>query len=108
MDHLTRTDQEKRALASSVVDYLNEIVKLDPDALHQLCETRVPCNQALSDHATTQMAGTVGSPEVGLLGILNGLVGKRADGWGYIAGVYDDDTGKLTHFQMVADVPVPA
>lgn len=108
MSHLTRTDAEKKALATSIVDYLNEVVALDPEALHNLMETRVPCNQALSDHGTTQVSGTVGSPTMGPLGILNGLVGVRADGWGLIAGVYDDTTGKLTHFALTADVPVPA
>lgn len=107
-DHTTRTNAEKKALASSIIDYLNELHRLDPVAIHQLMETRVPCNQALSDHGTTQVSGTVGSPTVGTLGILNGLVGVRDDGWGYITAVYDDVTEQLTHFEPTADVPVPA
>lgn len=106
--HMTRTDAEKRTLALSIIRYLNEVLALDPEAIHQLMETRVPCNQALTDHATTQVGGSADTNLVGPLGILNGLVGVRNDHWGYITGVYDDTTGKLIRFTPTADVPVPA
>lgn len=107
MKHLTRTHDEKQALAKDVVDYLNELMGIDPILMHALIETRLSCNQALSDHSTVQVGGTVGSPTVGLLGILNGLVGVRDDQWGYITAVYEE-AGKLTHFTVSPDVVVAA
>lgn len=104
MRHLTRTEDEKKTLAQEVVDYLNEVLALDATALHDLIEHRVPCNDALTHHATTQV--TEGGV-VGLLGILNGLVGARADSWGYVTGVYDDETGRLTRFEVTKDTESP-
>jgi hypothetical protein len=99
--HLDRTEETKQKLAAEIVDYLNEILRVDPQAITALIDNRIACNQELSDHPTLQVSGTVGSPTVGLLGIINGLVGVRADGWGYITAVYDDEEGRerLTHFE---------
>jgi hypothetical protein len=105
--HLDRTEEEKIKLATEVIDYLNGIQALDPKVLWSLIEARVFCNQEVSDHPTLQVSGTVGTPTVGLLGILNGLVGVRPDGWGYITAVYDDE-GQLLRFAPTAENPNPA
>ena len=105
MRHLTRTEDEKRQLAQEVVDYLNEVLALDPEALYGLIENRVPCNEALTNHATTQ----VSNGRVGLLGILNGLVGVRSDAWGYITAVYaDEEPEQIERFTLTATEPLPA
>jgi phenylpyruvate tautomerase PptA (4-oxalocrotonate tautomerase family) len=106
MKHLTRTHEEKQALAKDVVDYLNELMGIDPALLHALIETRLPCSQALSDHPTAQAGGTVGAPTMGLLGILNGLVGVREDHYGYITAVYEE-ADKLASFTVTPEYPVP-
>lgn len=80
------------------ITYLNELVKLDPKAMNALVETRHPCNQALADHPTAQVATSNGGlASVGLLGILNGLFGVDEDGWGPITANFDND-GALTNF----------
>lgn len=66
------------ALASQVVDLLNDLYRLDPDAMHDLIETRVRCNSLLAAHPTVPAQ----APEdgdgglVGILGLLNGLCGS--------------------------------
>jgi hypothetical protein len=88
-----------------VVAYLNELVSLDRDAMEHLIETRVRCNDKIVEHPTVQvMKGEDGNMTVGLLGILNGLVGTQPDesskpGWGFIAASYDD--GKLVKFVRI-------
>ncbi len=100
--HTTRTEEQKVALAQEVIVYLNEILVLDPAAIHNLCEKRVQANDALTLHETTQIGVLDDDPEkvgVGLIGILNGLVGVRDDQWGYITAVHGDDD-KLQRFEL--------
>jgi len=97
----------KRELAQLIVDRLNDAMLYDPEAMHKLCETRVSCNQALIDHPTIQvLVDDDKPPAVGMIGILNGLVGTRDNGWGYIAGTYDDETGQLLEFQVLDEAAV--
>jgi len=104
MKHLTRTPEEKQVLAKDVVDYLNELMSIDPTLMHALIETRIPCNQALVDHPMVQVGGTDEAPAAGLLGILNGFVGVREeDRRGYITAVYEE-AGKLASFMVTPDV----
>ena len=100
-NYLNRTEAEKIELAQSLINYLNELVKLDRDAVHTLIETRICCNQELSDHPTVQVSKPKDSEicSVGLLGILNGFVGVDDQQWGYIAANFDDD-GRLTGFDL--------
>ena len=66
-----------------VLEVLNSIVKADPKAAFTLIETRVPCNAVLAEHPTVQVVGG-DTPTVGLLGIINGILGVYEDGWGPI------------------------
>jgi len=70
---------------------------------------RVPCNEALGDHESIQVAAFdvfdsvapavyTGPYTVGMLGIINGLFGIGPDGWGYIIGHTDDD-GQFVKFE---------
>lgn len=94
------------------VNYLNELVDADPDAVRALIVQRVPCNQALAHHPTCRVmdvasvegavdrnVGVVGvGYEVGFLGVLNGLFGVDAQGWGAIVAVFSG--GRLSHFTL--------
>jgi hypothetical protein len=92
-------------LADYIITELNKILLVDRDAVEALIEHRVECNEALRAHPTVQV---VDGNKVGLLGLLNGIVGTISDGprqgWGYITGVYDDD-GKLVQFQRTKENP---
>jgi len=82
-----------------VIEILNELVQTDHDAIKNLIETRVPCNDELKNHETVQVQCDKNgdNPEVGLLGILNGLIGKHDNCWGYLAAEMEDG-GKLLGF----------
>lgn len=79
-----------------VINYLNELVKIDRNAMEKLIDSRVLCNIELSEHPAVQVAEFEENGEVkltvGLLGILNGLIGVHEEtGWGYLAAEYDDN-----------------
>lgn len=85
-----------------VIDFLNELVKLDKLALERVMLHRVPCNNALADHPTVQVGygppGSLPPWEVGMLGILNGLFGVSGDGYGFITAVIDNDGERPIEF----------
>ncbi len=73
-----------------ILKTLNEAVVADPIAIQELIDHRVPTNETLANHPTIQVRAELGGPtilEVGMLGVINGLVeaatGKR------VAVIYD-------------------
>ena len=92
----------KEDLADLLIERLNEITKHDAVALGKLIGARVECNKHLLEHPTVQVATHDGPTKVGLLGILNGLVGTIDDGprtgSGLITAVCEDD-GSLVRFR---------
>lgn len=111
------TKEERLRLANEFIRVLNEAVELDKAALHKLIEFRVRCSKALADHPmiqvrTTQESNNTGAAmlvdvhRVGLLGILNGILGVDEFEQAYLAGNYDDE-GKLTNFCLNASLGKP-
>ena len=97
---------EDTVTVDQAIEFLNELVKLDRDAMQLLIDQRVRCSEALADHYAVQVHGTVqaGFWAVGFLGVLNGLFGTINDGgsrtmWGKICAVYDEQSGILSGFQ---------
>jgi hypothetical protein len=91
---------DEAALANRIIARLNEYVAIDPVAIHQLIEYRVPMNESLADHPSVQVNAEGEVPVVGLLGLLNGIVGViPGSEIGYITAVFDDD-GKLIRFEL--------
>jgi hypothetical protein len=90
--------QESVTLAH-VIDVLNNAVESDPDAMHALVETRVPCNKSLAEHPTIQVATIedtsirMGDAEyrVGIVGLLNGLFGVDSNMWGTISANFETE-----------------
>lgn len=73
------TNAMKRALADEIADVLNDILLTDRTALQRLIRFRVECNYDLANHPTVQVAKSdkslgEGEYDVGLLGILNGIL----------------------------------
>jgi len=84
---------------SEVIEFLNELLELDQKAIELLVDSRVPCSDSMASHPTVQVTGYAsGAFKVGMLGILNGIFGVDAGGWGPISAVYDDDS-RLIHFE---------
>ena len=84
---------------TDVIEYLNELTRLDPDALTRLVEARVPCNEAIAEHPTAQVGVVAQRPgyEFGVLGLLNGMFGVDEEGWGPIMAVFTAD--RLVEFR---------
>lgn len=90
--------------AGHAVRFLNELARLDPVAMLALVGQRVPCNQAIVDHPTVQVTDHAGHPEVGLLGVLNGLFGVFDEGpqkgWGGIGARFTPGKPETLSFYL--------
>lgn len=73
------------------IEFLNQLLELDPVAVSALVERRVPCNEALAVHPTVQVCSEGSEYRVGLLGVLNGLFGVDQELWGPISAQYNED-----------------
>lgn len=77
----------------SILDVLNDLLAADENAISSLVEHRVAANEALADHPTAQVVvcdyGPRIGPSIGLLGVLNAIVGADEDGYGYICAEYE-------------------
>ena len=95
-----------------LVNLLNELHALDPEAMSALCEARVPCNTDLADHPTVQVFDEPESYTVGIIGILNGLCGAYDSGprkgWGALCAVVDEnDQTKVLKFDVIDNEAQP-
>jgi hypothetical protein len=97
-----------KTLAEVLVERLNELMK-DPavrNDVAKLFTKRVPCCETTVNHPTLQL-GSDGT--LGLLGLLNGLVGTipygPKTGYGYITAEVDEDTDEPIHFELTAESP---
>ena len=103
------SEQNTKIDPEIVINLLNDFNSKDPEALAQLINFRVNCNEKLVQHETIQVlcesdaAGNIINPKVGLLGILNGLIGVRESGMGFIAAQVNSNTGKIIKFTKVED-----
>jgi hypothetical protein len=97
--------------ANQLIDFLNELIAIDPDAVNALINARVPCNETMAHHPTVQvgLGENFDSPHkylVGFLGVLNGFAGAYDDGpragCGFIAAIYSEDD-KLIGFKRLED-----
>lgn len=89
---------EQNKLIDHVVEVLNEINRADPTVLPKLIALRVPTNQTLAEHPTVQVHA-YDSPDkysVGILGILNGIVGSGE--FGPICAIVETD-GSISSFK---------
>ena len=91
-----------------VVDLLNEVLKLDEEAVTVLFRQKIPCNKRLLHHPTVQCRaehGKLSSYTISPLGIINGLFGIDKNEMGAIYREVDmDDNEKLIKFGLVKDL----
>jgi hypothetical protein len=62
------------------IEVLNDALKRDPIAITQLVNLRIDCNAQLVNHPTIQSSVYHGVSKVGLLGLVNGIVGNSPSG----------------------------
>lgn len=87
------------------VEVLNRALSADPKAMSDLVLSRVPCNLDLADDPTIQ-CGSPGDDEangyeVGLLGVINGILGRRPTGGGYVGAVLESDHRTIVEFRRM-------
>jgi hypothetical protein len=87
--------------AQDVCSLLNEFLELDPKCAQTILSHRVKCNDAVACHSTIQVQQFIDDkfPKVGIIGLINGVFGKRADGRGIICADIDT-TGKILNFKL--------
>lgn len=84
-------------LARRFAAFLNGLLEVDRHAVTELIEHRVKCNHRMKTHPTVQVVVDQDIPRVGMLGILNGMLGIDESGTGPLVARFDDD-GKLVEF----------
>jgi hypothetical protein len=92
----------KKLLAEAFVTVLNRALESDPDAIRALFAHRVECNEKLADDPSIQVRALEGeATTLGMLGLINGLVGTTDDGFGLIATeVEKDDLNHIHRFVL--------
>lgn len=86
--------------AQYVVDFLNELVRLDKYALTDMMTERISVNKELMNHPTVLVKELVeGVPEIGLLSIINGMFGLE-DETVAIEVIRDKHTDVITEFRL--------
>ena len=89
------------------INALNRALAADPEAMKALIEYRVPCNEALAKDPTIQVVPLPDQPgyQVGLLGIVNGMLGilgpeaGKKEGFGPVTMLVDNTTGAIMGFR---------
>ncbi|MCA8940412.1 MAG: hypothetical protein KDB07_11410 [Planctomycetes bacterium] len=83
-------------IATQFAEMLNELLEEDREAVTALIEQRVDCNDGFADHphVTVLKAGT--TCQVGMLGLINGLI-RKVDGPSATLVVACYDMGDLNH-----------
>jgi hypothetical protein len=88
----------------SAVRLLNEALERDPDALTQLVNLRVACNEQLAQHPTIQVHKFGEVHKVGILGLLNGALGGGPSGDIGAQGAIDPKSGQFTKIKRFVDL----
>ena len=86
------------------IEVLNEALERDPLAITQLVNLRVDCNTQLVNHSTIQSSIYHGVTKVGVLGLINGVVGNSPSGVIGAEGSIERDTGQFTVIRQFVDL----
>ncbi len=98
---------KKKVTPEETIDLLNEMLKIDRRATESLFSMRVGCNKKLANHPTIQVMQVHKNYHiVGILGILNGLLGIDKDGWGCICMDLKKNN-QIERFRLVKDKDKP-
>ena len=86
------------------IEVLNDALKRDPIAITQLVNLRIDCNAQLVNHPTIQSSVYHGVSKVGLLGLVNGIVGNSPSGVIGAEGSIGLETGQFTVIRQFVDL----
>lgn len=86
--------------AQYVVDFLNQLLRLDKYALTDMMSERISVNKELSNHPTVKTRELVkGVTEIGLLSIINGMFGLEGETVA-IEVILDERTEIIREFKL--------
>ena len=91
---------------TKALQVLNEALLLDPEAVTRLVNLRVECNPGLVAHQTIQVGAYDGVAKVGVLGLINGVVGDSPTGVIGAKGRIDGATGQFTEVRAFVDLRI--
>ena len=92
-----------------VVDFLNELLKVDRKGISDFFDTKTVVNNDLAGHPTVQVRGHTNTDPndnvytVAPLGVLNGMFGTDEDGWGCIYREVEENRSTIVEFGIVSD-----
>ena len=86
------------------IEVLNDALKRDPIAITQLVNLRIDCNAQLVNHPTIQSSVYHGVSKVGVLGLVNGIVGNSPSGVIGAEGSIGLETGQFTVIRQFVDL----
>jgi len=89
---------------TDAVKILNDALERDPDAMAQLVGMRVVCNEKLAAHPTIQAFQHGDEFRLGILGLLNGVLGGGPSGDIGAQGPVDPATGQLKKIKRFVDL----
>lgn len=83
------------------LNILNSALACDNQAITNLVESRVICNEALANHPCILARNkNNGHYDIGILGIINGMIGvDEKTGYGHITAVYDEEEKIVLRFE---------
>ena len=89
---------------SEAVDLLNDVLERDPEAITRLINMRVDCNESLANHATAKVQKFGETYRIGVLGLLNGVLGGSPSGDIGAKGSINGDTGNFIKIKKFVDL----
>ena len=90
----------------SAVKLLNEALDRDPDAITQLVNLRVACNEQLAQHPIIQVHKYGDIHKIGILGLLNGALGGGPSGDIGAQGNIDPKSGQFVRIKRFVDLRI--
>ena len=94
------------------VKMLNDMLRLDPDAMNMAMRISIRCNSSMANHETVQVLMS-GTPEkhteeykFSMLGIINGLVGYNTKDSFCGVAMYLDRDGRIERFGKIMNTRI--
>lgn len=91
---------------TKALQVLNEALALDAEAITGLVNLRVECNPGLAAHQTIQVGAYDGIAKIGVLGLINGVIGDSPTGVIGAKGRIDSNTGLFTEVRAFVDLRI--
>ena len=91
-------------LIGVAVEVLNDALERDPEAVTELINMRATCNERLAAHPTIQVQKYSEVHRIGVLGILNGVLGGGPSGDIGAKGPVNPKTGHFIRIKRFVDM----